>query len=93
MPAPEDYNKDPRLEQLAELKQQLEAANKVVASLTPRSAQKGTLLRRSRTHKRAHGRTPAVSWCRPREGLNTFWHLKRKRRGYRVAARHPPTGR
>ena len=42
MPSPEDFNKDPRIEQLADLKRQLEAANKVVASLTPRSAQKGT---------------------------------------------------
>ena len=42
LPSPEDFNKDPRIEQLADLKRQLEAANKVVASLTPRSAQKGT---------------------------------------------------
>lgn len=44
LPTPEDFNKDPRIEQMAELKRQLEAANRVVASLTPKSAQKGTTI-------------------------------------------------
>ena len=41
LPQPE-HDKDPRLEQLVALRAQLAEANRVVASLTPRSAEKGT---------------------------------------------------
>lgn len=54
LPAPEDYGKDPRIEQLADLKRQLEAANKMVASLTPKAVDKGTRRRRRPSATRRH---------------------------------------